>query len=95
MRASYGIFHDRLLNLATYLSAAGDGVQMTRVILPGASAAAVFRSPAQKLAAYPGGNPPTGLIAFSEGWGGGYTRQSNFVLSSQVRPSLTLDAAYV
>jgi hypothetical protein len=36
------MFYDRLLNLATYLAAVGDGAQMTRVILPGAAAAAVF-----------------------------------------------------
>ena len=95
LRGSYGLFYDRLLNLATYLSAAGDGVQMTRVILPGAAAAAVFQSPAQKLPAYPGGDPPTGLIAFSRDWTLGNTQQANLVLSSQVRTGMTLDAAYM
>jgi outer membrane receptor protein involved in Fe transport len=95
LRGSYGLYYDRLLNLATYLSAAGDGAQMTRVILPGAAAATVFQSPTQKLPAYPGGDPPTGLIAFSKGWELGNTQQANLMLSSQVRPGLTLDAGYV
>ena len=95
IRGSYGIFYDRLLNLATYLAAVGDGAQITRVILPGAAAAAVFQSPAQKLAAYPGGDPPTGLIAFSSGWQLGNTQQANLLLSSQVKSGLTLDADYV
>jgi hypothetical protein len=95
VRGSYGLFDDRLLNLATYLSAVGDGVQITRVILPGAAAASVFQSPLQKLAAYPGGDPPTGVIAFSNGWQLGGTQQANLLLSSQIRPSLALDAGYV
>jgi outer membrane receptor protein involved in Fe transport len=95
VRGSYGVFYDRLLNLATYLSAVGDGVQMTRVILPGGDAAGVFQSPAQKLLAYPGGYSPSGLIAFSTGWELGNTQQANFVLSSQFRPGLTLEAGYV
>lgn len=95
VRGSYGVFYDRLLSLATYLSAVGDGAQMTRVILPGGAAAGVFQSPAQKLLAYPGGDPPTGLIAFSTGWELGNTQQANFVLSSQLRAGLTLDAGYV
>jgi len=95
LRGSYGLFYDRLLNLASYLSAVGDGVQMTRVILPGAAAAAVFQSPAQKLPSYPGGDPPTGLIAFSTAWGLGTTQQANLLLSSQLKRGLTLDAGYV
>jgi hypothetical protein len=95
LRGSYGIFYDRLLNLAAYLAATGDGEQMTRIILPGAAAAAVFQSSAQKLAAYPTGGTPTGLIAFSREWALGNTQQANFVLSSQVRPGLALDAGYV
>ena len=95
LRGAYGIFYDRLLNLAAYLAATGDGEQMTRIILPGAAAAAVFQSSAQKLAAYPGGETPTGLIAFSRDWALGDTQQANFVLSSQVRPGLTLDAGYI
>jgi outer membrane receptor protein involved in Fe transport len=95
VRGSYGLFNDRLLNLATYLGAVGDGVQMTRVILPGAAAASVFQSPLQKLAAYPGGDPPTGLIAFSDSWQLGQTQQGNLLLSSEVRAGLTLDAGYV
>lgn len=95
VRGSYGLFNDRLLNLAVYAAAVGDGVQKTRVILPGAAAAAVFQSPLQKLAAYPGGDPPTGLITFSDSWQLGLTQQGNLLLSSEVRPGLTLDAAYV
>lgn len=95
IRGSYGIFTDRLLNLATYITSTNDGAQMMRVILPGAAAAAVFQSPAQKLAAYPGGDPPTGVIAFSSDWQLGNTQQANLLLSSQVRSGLTLDAGYV
>jgi hypothetical protein len=95
VRGAYGVFYDRLLNLATYLAAVGDGSQMTRIILPGAEAAAVFQSPLQKLTAYPGGVPPTGLIAFSEGWRLGHSQQANLVLSSEVRRNLTLDFGYV
>jgi len=95
VRGSYGLFYDRLLNLSTYLSAVGDGVQMTRVILPGAAAAAVFQSPAQKLLVYPGGDPPSGLIAFSAGWRLGNSHQANLLLSSQLKPGLTLDAGYI
>ena len=95
VRGSYGLFYDRLLNLATYLAAVGDGVQMTRTILPGSSAAAVFQSASQKLAEFPSSSASTGLIAFSKDWQLGYSQQANFVLSSQVRPGLTMDAAYV
>ncbi len=95
LRGSYGLFYDRLLNLATYLAAAGDGVQITRAILPGAAAAAVFQSSAQKLPAFPSSSPPTGLIAFSNGWRLGNSQQANLVLSSQIRPGLTMDAGYV
>jgi len=95
VRGSYGIFSDRLLNLATYLAAAGDGVQMTRVTLPGAAAASVFQSPAQKLTAFPTASATTGLIAFSNDWQLGRSQQANFVLSSQLRPGLTVDAAYI
>lgn len=95
LRGSYGLFYDRLLNLAVYLAAAGDGVQIRRAILPGSAAAAVFQSPAQKLASFPSGTAPTGLIAFSNGWRLGSSQQANLVLSSQIRPGLTMDAAYV
>jgi hypothetical protein len=95
LRGSYGIYYDRLLNLATYLARVGDGGQMTRVILPGGAATAVFQSPSQKLAAYAGGEPPTGLISFSSLWELGYSQQGNLVLSSQVKPGLVLDASYV
>jgi hypothetical protein len=95
VRGSSGVFYDRLLNLATYLAAVGDGGRMTRVMLTGPAATAVFQSPRQKLPAYPGGDLPTGLISFSNVWALGNTQQGNFVLSSQVRPGLTLDAGYV
>ena len=95
LRGSYGIFYDPLVNLAADLAETGDGEQMTRVILPGATAAPVFQSPAQKLAAYPGSETPTGLIAFSRDWALGNTQQANFVLSSQVQPGLTLDTGYL
>lgn len=95
VRASYGLFYDRLLNLATYLAAVGDGAQMTRIILPGAAAAAVFQSDAQKLSAQSGAALRSGLVAFSTGWGMGNTQQANFMISSQLRPGLTLDAGYV
>jgi hypothetical protein len=95
VRASYGVFYDRLLNLSTYLAAVGDGDQMTRIILPGTAATAVFQSAFQKLPSYPGGTPPTGLIAFSEGWGLGNSQQANVALSSQLHGGLRLDAAYV
>ncbi|MGQ9652397.1 MAG: TonB-dependent receptor domain-containing protein, partial [Phycisphaerae bacterium] len=95
VRGSYGVYSDRLLNLATYASAAGDGVQTTRVILPGAAAAAVFQTPMQKLPTHPGGNPPTGLVAFSAGWQVGYTQQGNLVLSSKILTGLNLDVGYV
>lgn len=65
------------------------------MLLSGAAAAAVFQSPAQKLAAYPGGDPPTGLNAFSSDWQLGNTQQANLLLSSQVKSGLTLDAGYV
>jgi hypothetical protein len=95
VRAGYGLFYDRLLNLATYLAVVGDGGQMTRIILPGPAAAAVFQSPFQKLEVHPGGGPPTGLIAFTKGWGLGESQQGNLVLSSEIRSGLTLDAGYV
>ncbi len=95
LRGSYGIFYDRLLNLATYLAKVGDGGQMTRVILTGSAAADVFRLPDQKLASYPGGDPPTGLLAFSRAWRLGYTQQGNLSLSSALKPDLTLDVGYV
>ncbi|MDD1762954.1 MAG: TonB-dependent receptor, partial [Methanothrix sp.] len=95
VRGSYGLFYDRLLNLATYLAAAGDGVQITRAILPGSTAAAVFQSSAQKLASFPSSSASTGLIAFSNDWRLGSSQQANLVLSSQIRPGLTMDAAYV
>jgi hypothetical protein len=95
LRASYGVFYDRLLNLATYLAAVGDGGQMTRIILSAAPAAAVFQSPLQKLTSYPGGGPPTGLIAFAESWTLGSSQQANLVLSSEIRSGLTLDLGYL
>lgn len=95
VRGSYGVFYDRLLNLATYLAAAGDGVQISRAILPGSTAAAVFQSSAQKLASFPSSSASTGLIAFSNDWRLGNSQQANLVLSSQIRPGLTMDAAYV
>lgn len=95
VRGSYGVFYDRLLNLATYLAAAGDGVQITRATLPGASAAAVFQSAAQKLTEFPSASASTGLIAFADDWRLGQVQQANLALSSQVRPGLTADAAYV
>jgi hypothetical protein len=95
VRASYGVFYDRLLNLSTYLAAVGDGDQMTRITLPGAAATAVFQSAFQKLPSYPGGAPPTGLIAFSEGWGLGNSQQANVAISSEIHRGLRLDAGYV
>jgi hypothetical protein len=95
VRGSYGVFYDRLLNLTVYMGAASDGVQITRVTLPGAAAAAVFQSPAQKFAEFPASGGSTGLTAFSNNWRLGNSQQANFTLSSQVRPGLTLDAAYV
>jgi hypothetical protein len=95
VRAGYGLFYDRLLNLATYLARVGDGGQMTRIILPGSAAAAVFQSTTQKLEAHPGGGPPTGLIAFTKSWGLGESQQGNLLLSSEIRSGLTLDAGYV
>lgn len=95
VRGSYGLFYDRLLNLATYLAAAGDGVQITRVTLPGSAAAAVFQSPAQKLAAFPSSGASTGLIAFANDWRLGQVQQANLVLSSQFRPGVTADVAYI
>lgn len=95
VRGSYGLYYDRLLNLATYLAAVNDGVQASRVILTGAAAAAVFQAPAQKLASYPAGAPPTGLIAFSRGWQLGYSQQGNFMLSQELRRGLALEAGYV
>jgi hypothetical protein len=95
VRGAYGLFYDRLLNLTTYLAAVGDGVQMTRVTLPGSSAAAVFQSSAQKLATFPSSGASTGLIAFSNNWQLGQVQQANFTLSSQLRPGVTADAAYV
>ncbi len=95
VRGSYGLFYDRLLNLATYLAAVGDGVQMMRAILPGSTAATVFQSSAQKLASFPYSSASTGLIAFSDDWRLGSSQQANFVLSSQIRPELTMDAAYI
>jgi hypothetical protein len=95
VRASYGVFYDRLLNLSTYLAAVGDGGQMTRIILPGAAAATVFQSALQKLTSYPGGSPPTGLIAFSDGWGLGNSQQANITFSSELHHGLRLDAGYM
>ena len=95
VRASYGVFYDRLLNLSTYLAAVGDGDQMTRIILPDAEATTVFQSASQKLSSYPGGSPPTGLIAFSEDWGLGNSQQANVAISSEIHRGLRLDAAYV
>ncbi len=95
LRGSYGVFYDRLLNLATYLARTGDGGQMKRVILQGQAAAVVYQSPTQKLAQYPGGEPPTGLISFSDGWRLGHSQQGNLVLASELVPGLTVDAGYV
>lgn len=95
LRGSYGLFYDRLLNLASYLAAAGDGAQITRATMPGSLAAAVFQSAAQKLAAFPLANATTGLIAFADSWRLGQVQQANFTLSSQLGPDLTADAAYV
>ncbi len=95
IRGSYGLYYDRLLNLATYLGAVNDGLQATRVILTGAAAAAVFQSPAQRLAAFPADAPPTGLIAFSRGWQLGYTQQGNLVFSREIRSGLAAEAGYV
>lgn len=64
-------------------------------MLTGPAAAAVFQSARQKLPAYPGGDLLTGLISFSGNWGLGNTQQGSLVLSSQMRPGLTLDAGYV
>jgi hypothetical protein len=95
MRGAYGLLYDRLLNLSTYLAAAGDGVQITRATLPGSAAATVFQSAAQKLTEFPSASASTGLIAFSDDWRLGQIQQANFTLSSQLRPGLTADAAYV
>jgi hypothetical protein len=95
VRGSYGLFYDRLLNLSTYLSTVGDGGQVTRLILTGSAATDVFHLPTQKLASYPGGDPPTGLVAFSRGWALGYTEQGNLSLSTQLKQDLVLDAGYV
>jgi hypothetical protein len=95
VRASYGVFYDRLLNLSTYLAAVGDGGQMTRIILPGAAAATVFQSAGQRLTSYPEGSTPTGLIAFSGGWGLGNGQQANISFSSEVHHGLRLEAGYV
>jgi hypothetical protein len=95
VRGSYGLYYDRLLNLSTYLAAAGDGVQITRATLPGSSAAAVYQSAAQKLAEFPSASASTGLISFARDWQLGQVQQADFTLSSQLRPGLTADAAYV
>lgn len=67
---------------------------MTRIILSGEAAAAVFQSALQKLPSYPGGSP-TGLIAFSAGWGLGNSQQANLTFSSELRRGLSFDASYV
>ncbi len=95
VRASYGIYYDRLLNLATYLSTVGDGGQMTRAILTGQPAVDVFRLPAQKLAAFPGSKAPTALLAFSKAWDLGNTQQGNFLLGARVWRGMALEAGYV
>ncbi len=95
LRGSYGIYYDRLLNLSTYLATAGDGGQITRAILVGPRAMDVYRLPGQKLDEYPGGNPPTGLLAFSDAWDIGGVQQANLLISSAIRRDLSFDIGYV
>ncbi len=95
LRGSYGIYYDRLLNLATWVGAANDGVQMTRLTLIGGAAASVFRSPAQKLSEFPADASPTGIVVFSRDWQLGRTQQGNLILSRQIRSRLTMEAGYV
>jgi len=83
VRASYGVFYDRLLNLSTYLAAVGDGGQMTRIILPGAAATAVFHSALQKLTSYPGGIPPHRLDRFFGGLGIGQQSTGEHLLQQR------------
>jgi len=95
VRGSYGIFYDRLLNLATYLARVGDGGQIQRAILSGEPAVDVFHLPGQKLAEYPGTTVPTALLAFSRGWALGKTQQGNFLVNAALKPDLSLDVGYV
>ena len=95
VRGAYGIYYDRLLNLATWVAAANDGVQMTRLTLLGGGAAAVFRSPAQKLTAFPADAAPTGIVVFSQGWQLGNSQQGNIIVSQAIRQGLALEAGYV
>jgi hypothetical protein len=95
IRGSYGLFYDRLLGLPAYLAKVGDGSQITRSILTGEAATAVFRLPDQRLPSRPASGPPTGLIAFDSHWRLGYTQQANLTLAAELRRDLTLDAGYV
>ncbi len=95
VRGSYGVFYDRLLNLANWMGTVNDGVQNRRLILTGAAAASVFQTPAQKLAAFPADAPPTGLIQFAEDWRLGGTQQGNLIVSRELRQGLAMEAGYV
>jgi len=95
LRGSYGIYHDRLLNLATYLSTVGDGGQIQSAILAGEQAVNVFHLPEQKLDSYPGSNVPTGLVAFSRGWALGDSQQGNLLVTTALKPNLSMDIGYV
>jgi hypothetical protein len=65
------------------------------VTIPGAAASAVFQSPAQKFSEFPSSGGSTGLTAFSSNWRLGNSQHGDLALSSQIRPGLTLDAAYI
>ena len=95
LRASYGIFYDRLLNLATYLARTGDGGQLRRIILQGPSAADVYQSLAQELTEYPASSQPSGLIAFSDRWRLGRSQQGNLVLAAELTSGLSMDIGYL